>query len=153
MAYKIACITNENKDSLIDFEQTIRKTEPEIWPSEFSEREYRRKLSERDFDNKNNLVLCAILDDKIIGRCDLIIQESFMDFTKTGYIDWIYVEKAYRGKGVGKLLIEKTVEKVKMLGAEYCYLFTAANEEAQAFYKSLGILELEKKEVAHKFLG
>jgi len=151
MAYTVVCLTNENKGLLVDFEKIIRETEPEIWTGDFDVREYKDKVSNRDFNTQNNIVISAIKDNKIIGRCDLIMHESMMDFQKTGYIDWIYVEKTNRGSGIGKVLIEKAVEQARQLGAEYCYLFTAGNAEAQAFYKGLDILELDRKEVAHRY--
>jgi len=137
---------------LIDFEKLIRKTEPEIWFKQFDEDYYREKLDKMDLDKKSNIIFCMLDNQKVIARCDLIILESAMDFEKTGYIDWIYVEKTNRGNGFGKELINKVLEYLKDVGASYCYLFTAQNKEAQKFYIKQDYLEIDKKEVAYKFL-
>lgn len=150
MKYKIERLTNDKKHLLIEFEKRIRQTEPDIWLEQFNAEDYQQKLALCDFDSSNNMIFCILRKNAIVARCDLIIQESYSDFEKTGYIDWIYVEKNNRSNGFAKLLINEALEKIKTLGVTYCYLFTAKNDEAQAFYKSLETLDIEKKEIAHK---
>jgi len=148
MKYIVNRLNNENKKLLVEFEKWIRETESEIWSSEFDEKIYSTTIEKKNFDTSTNVILCAFEENKIIARCDIIIHESLMDFERTGYIDWIYVEKSYRSKGIGEVLINNAIEYLKGVGVTSCYLFTAGNEAAQAFYSKLDSMIVEKKEVA-----
>ncbi len=147
----IVILNNDNKKLLLEFEKNIRISEPDIWYEEFNEEKYLINLEKSDFNTSNNIIICIMKEKQIQARCDVIIQESYMDFKKTAYIDWIYVEKTNRGEGFGKLLIDEAIKEIRKLGANYCYLFTAKNEEARNFYKKIEVLDLEKIEVAHKY--
>lgn len=152
MDYKEIYINNTNKNLLIEFERAIRKSEPDIWASGFDENTFIKNVSKCNFDTENNQVICLHNGSEVIGRCDLIIQKSLMDFGKSVYIDWIYVEIASRKKGIGKLLINEALEYTKKIGATNCYLFTADNQEAKKFYSSLEALTVENKEIAIAYL-
>lgn len=70
---------------------------------------------------------------------------------KTGYIDWIYVLKAKRGQGIGKKLLNGAENYFKKLRINNYYLFTAENEQAQAFYHKQDF-DFENREVAEKVI-
>lgn len=152
MSYIIKRLENTDKNQLIAFEKLIRKTEAEIWNDKFCEETYKTKIEQVDLEGNNNIIICAFKDDKIIGRCDLIVYESLMDFKKTGYIDWLYVEKSDRCSGVGRQLIDSSIEYLKKNDVESCFLFTANNEEAKSFYSKLQSMSLKLKEIAHQDL-
>ena len=87
-------------DKLIEFEKESKKTEPDIWIGSFKEEEYRRKFEGYNIDAlKNNKIIVAEIDGKIVGRCDVLIMDSLFDFERAGYIDWIYTLKDNRGMG------------------------------------------------------
>ena len=87
----------------------------------------------------SNDVILYLENDKIIGRIDLISEHGFMDFVSIGYIDWVYVLKPYRGRGISKSLFKEAENLFKQKNVNEYYLFVASNDEAQKFYKSLNI--------------
>ncbi|MGO1712211.1 MAG: GNAT family N-acetyltransferase, partial [Senegalia sp. (in: firmicutes)] len=144
-------VNSNDIDKLSNFEKEARITEPEIWVNEFNEDEYKDNLNKIDIDNlENSKVIVAIQNGIIIGRSDISISLSLVDFEKTGYIDWIYVLKNKRGLGIGKKLFAGAEKYFKQKGVKEYYLFTAQNDQAQQFYHRQSELTFSKKEVAEK---
>lgn len=54
------------------------------------------------------------------------------------YIDDLVVAKDYRGKGIGKLLIQKAENFGKEMGGHKAYLFTGDGWDAEKFYQNTG---------------
>ena len=52
-------------------------------------------------------------------------------------VDILYVDPCYRGRGCGKILLEKVEEKAKCLGGYMCHLDTF-DWQAKGFYEKLG---------------
>jgi GNAT superfamily N-acetyltransferase len=53
------------------------------------------------------------------------------------YIDVLYVDEAHRGKGLGRLLLERAEREAKALGGYMSHLDTF-DWQAKAFYEKLG---------------
>ncbi len=82
----------------------------------------------------SDLFLLAENEDDIIGYIISDVREN------EGIIISIAVDTSFRRKGVGKRLIDKTIEK---LSTEYIVLTVrVSNESAQKFYKELDFEEL-----------
>ncbi len=61
---------------------------------------------------------------------------------RIAYIDNICVDKAYRGRGAGRLLYDETVRMAKERGADTLMLTVwSFNTDAIEFYKHLGMKE------------
>jgi len=149
---EINIATSSDIPALCEFEKIARITEPEIWIDKFNLNEYKKKMINAGLDDlENNKIILARQDGSVIGRCDLLIMDSLMNFEIIGYIDWIYVLKEYRRKGIGKKLINKAEEYFRMRGVKEYYLFTAQNDEAQKFYHKLGYT-IKNREIALKKL-
>lgn len=147
----ISCVNNDDIESLCEFEKEARTTEPAIWGWEFVESEYKEKLKSLNINKlDNSKIIVAKLDNKIIGRCDIAIITSLVECSKTGYVDWIYTLKAYRGLGIGKKLLKGAEKYFKSQCVEYYFLFTASNEQAQEFYHRQSDLSFKNREVAEK---
>lgn len=54
------------------------------------------------------------------------------------YVDDLVVAKNHRGKGIGKLLIQKAEDFGKKMGAHKAYLFTGNGWDAEKFYQNTG---------------
>lgn len=148
---KLKYLTSNDIDKLIEFERQARLTEPEIWLDDYDEDNYRYKLKKANLDKmENNKIIIAMEKDNTVGRCDISIIISTVDFEKTGYIDWIYTLKNNRGMGIGKKLFSKAEEYFKENGVTGYYLFTAENEQAKEFYYRQKNFKFSKKEIAEK---
>ncbi|NHN35522.1 GNAT family N-acetyltransferase [Paenibacillus agricola] len=56
----------------------------------------------------------------------------------TPFMNMIWVDKQYRGKGVGKQVVLFWENQMKQVGSKLVMTSTQVNEEAQHFYRSLG---------------
>lgn len=95
-------------------------------------------------------ILLACDNDIPVGFiCGLILvanenQELKIIPSKTGYIDKFYINKEYRGKGIGKELILQIEDYLKSVGCDSVWLEADAfNSNAYNFYKKGGYLDRE----------
>lgn len=92
--------------------------------------------------NSSSYLLVAERDRAVIGFINITIRLTLLHPGGSGLIDELIVGKAYRKKGIGKLLIDATIEKCKQLGCcevEVSTEFT--NTTARRFYKNSGFEE------------
>ena len=93
--------------------------------------------------NADSHTLVAEADGDVIGVVNLDIRRTILHSGLSGLIDEIVVAEGYRGKGVGRKLIDAAVEKCKLSGCceiEVSTEFT--NTKARSFYKSCGFEEM-----------
>jgi len=76
-------------------------------------------------------------DGKVVGRIDSSLIASHFDGSKKAYLDWICVIKSQRHNGVAQQLLESLRNVLKDRHIDTLIALTAANEEAQRFYKSI----------------
>ncbi len=80
-----------------------------------------------------------MIDEKIIGRAFLFIIYNDLHQKPYGFLEDVFVEEAYRGKGIGKELIKRVIEKAKEIG---CYKLIATSrferEYVHRLYENLG---------------
>jgi ribosomal protein S18 acetylase RimI-like enzyme len=84
----------------------------------------------------------AVLDDKIVGFISAIVYKSFFHTGGTALINELIVDKDFRGRGIGELLINK----IKVLAHiqnfnEIEVSTTLENKKAIAFYKKNGFVD------------
>ena len=85
-------------------------------------------------------------DGSIIGAYGLYpIEEHTCELRK------MYLHKAHRGKGLGKLLLEDALSKARQVGFERMILETASVlKEAIALYKSYGFIEYNPQHMSNR---
>ncbi len=85
-------------------------------------------------------------DGSVIGAYGLYpVDEQTCELRK------MYLQKAHRGKGLGKLLLEDALSKAKQLGFERMVLETAAVlTEAIALYKSYGFVQYNPQRMSSR---
>ena len=91
-------------------------------------------------------VLFALTDSKIVGLATCFVNFSTFTVKSYLYIHDIVVLAEYRGKGIGKMLMQKLIEISQ--GRKYCKITLEVREDnatAKALYKSLGFGECEPK--------
>jgi ribosomal protein S18 acetylase RimI-like enzyme len=58
---------------------------------------------------------------------------------RMGFLYHLVVEQSYRGKGVGRMLVEKAAAKLSQLGMSKCFTFVYADNPAgQQFWERIG---------------
>jgi len=87
----------------------------------------------------------AVEEERIIGWCDVLPGDSMVGTAHVGRLG-MGVLKEYRGQGIGKRLVQATIEQAKALGLEKIELSVyASNEAAIALYRKLGFREEGRK--------
>lgn len=143
-------MTSSDIERMVALEKEMRVQESDVFP-ELNEDKYRKNFINNMIEAyDNNEVILCLEGDQVIGRVDLIVEQSFMDFEKVGYVDWVYVLKSHRNKGIAKKLFQKAEEFFISNDVVQYYLFVAGNDEAKHFYNSLDI-EIKTIEKATKY--
>ncbi len=137
MEIDIRRYTKERIGDVLDFERRLREEES-FWGWEI-DREYIEKVT-RSFEDpafSQSVSLLAYADQRVVGRIDSTMIASHFDGSKKAYLDWICVLKSCRHMGAAQKLMEALRHELKRQGIDTLVGLTAANEEAQAFYKKV----------------
>ena len=134
---RILPFTLERLADVIAFEKQLREEE-DVWGWEIDE-EYLNNVRQSFLDDTFNdsVSLLAYVDDKAAGRIDASMISSRFDGVTRAYLDWICVLKSYRHQGIAQALLEELKRQLKERGITSLVALTAANEEAQSFYKAI----------------
>jgi GNAT superfamily N-acetyltransferase len=102
---------------------------------------YYKAFSEIDSD-KNNYLIVVEDGHKIIGTSQLtIITYLTYQGGKRAQIEGVRIDESYRGRGIGKLMIEWSIRKARELG---CHLVQLTMDKQRfdtiEFYKKLGFV-------------
>ena len=101
------------------------------------------QLRELLADTVNTPIFTAILDGELVGYCFCVRQvqsAASMQKISTLYIDDLCVDKAFRGRGIGKVLYDYAVEYARENGYYNLTLNVwACNPSAQRFYEKCGL--------------
>ena len=95
----------------------------------------------RDINNDKNyyLKVCEV-DGKIAGTATLLVQMDLAHGGKPyGHIENVVTDQAYRGKGIGQLLVENLITEAKNSG---CYkVILDCSRDITGFYSKMGFEE------------
>lgn len=130
--------TSKQIDDVIRFEEDLRKEE-NFWGWKIDDAYIQTvKHSFQDERFRNSVSLLAYMDEKVVGRIDSTLICSHFDGSIKAYLDWIFVLKSYRHKGVAQALM---AELRQVLYDQYrvdtLIGLIAGNPEAQRFYRGL----------------
>ncbi len=133
---KIQTYTREKIPDVLDFEKRLREEE-NFWGWEINSAyvsAVEKSFEDKSFDDAVSLL--AYDDGAVVGRIDASLIASRFDGSKKAYLDWICVIKSSRHQGVARRLLESLRKVLKDRHIDTLVALTAANEEAQRFYKS-----------------
>lgn len=122
---------------VLRFERHLREEESG-WGWEI-DAQYVQKVTEsfRDPGFANAISLLAYLRGRVVGRIDAVLLPSHFDGSTKAYLDWICVLKSCRHRGVAQKLLAALRQRLASCGVDTLIGLTAANEEAQRFYKAV----------------
>lgn len=104
--------------------------------------QHNREAFEQNFIQNINDPLVRYLvaeqENKVVGFISLHVQRILHHANLTGEIQELIIDENHRGKGIGKVLMEKVELLAKELNLEEVELTTRIHrKEAQEFYKNL----------------
>ena len=138
---KIQMLDLGNIDMIAAFEQEARRTEADIFLEDFDADKF-RKDTESALKNpafsSAHCMMCVDDTSRALGRIDFAITASYaFGGSLQAYVDWVYVLKEFRHRGVARFLLAQMAAFIKNMGAKEYFLVVAGNEEAERFYHSL----------------
>ena len=137
MPIEIKPFTPDRLEDVLSFERTLREEE-DVWGWEIDDAYVKAvQKSFRDPSFEDSISLLGYLDGKVVGRIDCSMIKTRFDGSVRAYLDWICVLKSKRHQGVAQALLNKLREELKERGITSLVGLTAANEEAQSFYKNI----------------
>ena len=90
--------------------------------------------------------LVAEHNGELVGFLSFMKQYATWDAGEYVYMDCLYLEEAYRGKGIGQTLVQKMVEETHRLGCTLIQWQTPTfNTRAIPFYERLGATRKAKE--------
>ena len=117
-----------------DYNQVI-----EIWKKSFSNN-FDKEINATYLSDPSSVTLVSVDNDTITGVASLHIIKKL---TRTlGLIEDVAVNENYRGKGIGKKLVDKLIEIASEKGCDKTVL--NSSEKNSEFYKKIGF---EKNEI------
>ena len=100
----------------------------------------------------NHVILAAELNGQIVGVLHMLFYLDILHGTLNCHVNLLLVKQGYRGKGIGKELLDKAVKQAKKRGAIEMHVDTVFSDAAR-FYRRYGFkddgvwLELSLKKV------
>ena len=137
MSFTIHPYTRERIPDVLDFERRLRQEE-DFWGWEIDDayiQAVERSFGDSAFDQAVSLL--AYEGETVVGRIDAALIPSRFDGSTKAYLDWLCVLKSRRHHGVAQQLMESLRAELKARGIATLVALTAANEEAQRFYRSV----------------
>lgn len=103
-----------------------------------------------NFSGENEVYFGYENRGRLLGVCG-INEEPYLKVSKYGRLRHLYVLKDFRNKGIGKALVEKTIEFAKN-HFDLITLLAPKDGSADAFYKRIGFVKSSRFErVSHVF--
>ena len=135
--FKIIPYTAREIPAVLAFERRLREEE-DVWGWEIDEAYVRSvEAGFRDGRFANALSYLALEEGQVIGRIDAVLIPSHFDGSVKAYLDWICVLKSRRHRGAAQCLLSALREELKQRGVDTLIALTAANDEAQRFYRAV----------------
>ena len=144
-------LNNDNVEDYIAYLKIAMSEEPDMMTAEkVDEQGIKSRISD-PFFNKTTSIL-AKENGKVVGRIEYHFYGCMQNGYRMAYVDWVYVLKAYRHKGIAqKLFVEFERDCVQNNINQY-YLIRATNEEANRFYEHFEDVQLEETPFLRKYL-
>ena len=101
-----------------------------------------KEIYDLKLNDKNSYYIVAIVDNKIVGVLTLELQIKLHRARCQSFIEDLIVDKDYRGKGIGKALIEEAIRFSKQNDCEVVELTSFLdNVDAHRFYEKNGFIK------------
>ena len=132
---KFELLTNLNVDLYIEYlEKALVEDPDEMCIESVNKIEIRNRLNDSFYQNTKSIL--AIDNNKVIGRIEYHFYGCIQDGYKMAYVDWVYVLKEHRNKGVAKSLFAEFEKDCKQNKINQYFLIRANNENVKQFYNS-----------------
>lgn len=144
-------LNQNNVEEYITYLKTAMKEEPEKMTAEKVDEQGIRDRISNPFFTKTTSIL-AREDERIVGRIEYHFYGCMQDGYRMAYVDWVYVLKAYRHRGIAQKLFAELEKDCAKNDIDQYYLIRARNEEADRFYGSFQGAEMYDTPILRRYL-
>ncbi len=140
MMFTVRRFTKEDQESAKDLMEQLCK----VTGVPFNEKRWKWGVKMRLYDalRKNGMLVASTSDNKLAG---MIFADISIDpvGSSTGYIRSVVVDEAYRGQGVGKLLIQDAIKYLNEMNVDQILInVRSRTERAKGLYERMGFKEV-----------
>ena len=141
----------ENVQEYIDYLKTAMSEEPELMTADSVDEKGIKDRVLDPFYRKTTSVLAKI-DGKVVGRIEYHFYGCMQDGSKMAYVDWVYVLKTYRHRGIAQGLFSEFEKHCVKNEINQYYLIRGTNQNADKFYRHFTDAELSESPILRKYL-
>ncbi len=148
---KFERLNQDNVEDYIAYLKIAMREEPDMMVAEkIDEQGIKSRISD-PFYNRTTSIL-AREDEKIVGRIEYHFYGCMQDGHRMAYVDWVYVLKSYRHKGIAQMLFAEFEKDCAQNNINQYYLIRARNEDADRFYSKFENAQLSETPILRKNL-
>lgn len=103
-------------------------------------------IHKQKVESASGIKFTAQEDGRAIGRAFLYILKNDLHKEPFGFLEDVFVQEDYRGRGIGKSLVRSAISEARALGC-YKLICTSRTEKPQVhkFYETLGFKDCGKE--------
>ncbi len=132
---KFEILNKNNLEDYIAYLKIAMKEEPDKMTAEKVDEDGIKSRVLDPFFNRTASIL-AKDNGRVVGRIEYHFYGCMQDGAKMAYVDWVYVLKSHRHRGIAQMLFREFERDCERNGIDQYYLIQATNEEASRFYGS-----------------
>ncbi len=142
----------ENIGLYIEYLRQALKEEPDMmWIDAVDEAALRERICDPLYQNTPSIL--AIDDGRVVGRIEYHFYGCLQDGYRMAYVDWLYVLKGYRHRGIAQRLFDEFELECLEHRIDQYFLIRAENPEADSFYSAREHAELTRTPTLRKTLS
>lgn len=140
-----------NVDRYIAYLKKAMLDEPEKMTAEsLDETGIRERLGNPFYQHTKSIL--AMENDLVVGRIEYHFYGCMQDGYRMAYVDWVYVLKEYRHRGIAQQLFRELEKDCARNRIFQYYLIRATNEEADSFYRQFQNAQLSSEPFLRRYL-
>lgn len=144
-------LNQSNVEDYIAYLRIAMSEEPDKMTAEsIDEPGIKNRVSDSFFGRTTSIL--AREDGRVVGRIEYHFYGCMQDGYKMAYVDWVYVLRAYRHKGIAQMLFHEFEKDCVQNDIDQYYLIRAVNEEAGRFYCHFEDAQLSETPLLRKYL-
>lgn len=144
-------LNQENVEDYIAYLQIAMSEEPDRMTAEkIDEQGIKSRISDSFFNRTTSIL--AKENGMVVGRIEYHFYGCMQDGCRMAYVDWVYVLKSHRHKGIAQRLFCEFERDCAQNNINQYYLIRATNEEASRFYNHFEDVELNEAPILRKYL-
>ena len=140
----------ENVESYLDYLKIAMTQEPDMMTAEKVDEAGIRERVADEFYQRTTSIL-AFDGERVVGRIEFHFYGCMQDGCRMAYVDWVYVLKDYRHRGIAQALFQEFEKECIKHRIDQYYLIIAENDEASRFYGAFQGVDIKPTPILRKY--